>query len=65
MGLATMKGTTEVIEKEANMEGSQTSAVRKEEDIKLNKVIHIRNIPGDTTEAEVIHMGIPFGGVEN
>ena len=30
-----------------------------------SKVIHIRNIPSDVTEAEVIHLGIPFGKVTN
>ena len=29
--------------------------------IKPSKVIHIRNIPNDVTEAEIIHLGIPFG----
>jgi len=30
-----------------------------------SKVIHIRNIPSDVTEAEIIHLGIPFGRVTN
>lgn len=30
-----------------------------------SKVIHIRNIPNDVTEAEIIHLGIPFGRVTN
>ena len=30
-----------------------------------SRVIHIRNIPSDVTEAEVIHLGIPFGKVTN
>lgn len=30
-----------------------------------SRVIHIRNIPSDVTEAEVIHLGIPFGRVTN
>ena len=30
-----------------------------------SKVIHIRNIPSEVTEAEVIHLGIPFGRVTN
>jgi polypyrimidine tract-binding protein 1 len=37
-------------------------------DTKVNapsKVIHIRNIPNDVTEAEIIHLGIPFGRVSN
>ena len=33
--------------------------------IKPSKVIHIRNIPNDVTEAEIIHLGIPFGRVTN
>jgi hypothetical protein len=28
-------------------------------------VIHIRNIPNEVTEAEIIHLGIPFGRVTN
>ena len=30
-----------------------------------SRVIHIRNIPSDVSEAEVIHLGIPFGRVTN
>jgi len=30
-----------------------------------SRVIHIRNIPSDVSEAEVIHLGIPFGKVTN
>ena len=30
-----------------------------------SRVIHIRNIPADVTEAEIIHLGIPFGRVTN
>jgi len=30
-----------------------------------SKVIHIRNIPNEVTEAEIIHLGIPFGRVTN
>ncbi|XP_063217009.1 polypyrimidine tract-binding protein 1 isoform X7 [Bacillus rossius redtenbacheri] len=32
---------------------------------KASKVIHIRNIPNEVTEAEIIHLGIPFGRVTN
>jgi hypothetical protein len=28
-------------------------------------VIHIRNIPNEVSEAEIIHLGIPFGRVTN
>ena len=30
-----------------------------------SKVVHIRNIPSDVTETEVVHLGIPFGRVNN
>ena len=30
-----------------------------------SRVIHIRNIPNDVTEAEIIRLGIPFGRVTN
>eukprot|EP00096_Caligus_rogercresseyi_P001062 TRINITY_DN1166_c0_g1_i3.p1 TRINITY_DN1166_c0_g1~~TRINITY_DN1166_c0_g1_i3.p1 ORF type:complete len:633 (-),score=255.43 TRINITY_DN1166_c0_g1_i3:1506-3404(-) len=30
-----------------------------------SRVIHIRNIPADVSEAEIIHLGIPFGRVTN
>ena len=30
-----------------------------------SRVIHIRNIPNDVTEPEIIHLGIPFGRVTN
>ncbi|XP_075236008.1 polypyrimidine tract-binding protein 1 heph isoform X3 [Lycorma delicatula] len=33
--------------------------------VKPSKVIHIRNIPNEVTEAEIIHLGIPFGRVTN
>ena len=45
--------------KRLKMEQSQPSK------IKPSKVIHIRNIPNDVTEAEIIHLGIPFGRVTN
>lgn len=32
---------------------------------KPSRVIHIRNIPNESSEAEVIHLGIPFGRVTN
>lgn len=28
-------------------------------------MIHIRNIPNEVSEAEIIHLGIPFGRVTN
>ncbi|XP_065203228.1 polypyrimidine tract-binding protein 2 isoform X3 [Planococcus citri] len=30
-----------------------------------SKVIHLRNIPSEVSEAEIIHLGIPFGRVTN
>lgn len=32
---------------------------------KPSRVVHIRNIPNDVTEAEIVHLGIPFGRVTN
>ena len=33
--------------------------------MKPSKVVHIRNIRNDVTEAEIIHLGTPFGRVTN
>jgi len=30
-----------------------------------SRVVHIRNIPSDVTETEIVHLGIPFGKVSN
>ncbi|XP_015174303.1 PREDICTED: polypyrimidine tract-binding protein 1 isoform X12 [Polistes dominula] len=32
---------------------------------KPSKVVHIRNIPNEVSEAEIIHLGLPFGRVTN
>ena len=32
---------------------------------KPSRVVHIRNIPNDVSEAEIVHLGIPFGRVTN
>lgn len=32
---------------------------------KPSRVIHIRNIPNESSEAEVIQLGVPFGRVTN
>lgn len=32
---------------------------------KLSRVIHIRNIPNEVSENEIIHLGVPFGRVTN
>ncbi|EEB19455.1 Polypyrimidine tract-binding protein, putative [Pediculus humanus corporis] len=37
----------------------------KNQNVKPSKVIHIRNIPSDVSEPEIIHLGIPFGRVTN
>ena len=34
-------------------------------DNKPSRVVHIRNIPNDVSETEVIHLGMPFGKVTN
>ena len=34
-------------------------------DNKPSRVVHIRNIPNEVSETEVIHLGIPFGKVTN
>lgn len=37
----------------------------KNQNVNPSKVIHIRNIPNEISEAEIIHLGIPFGRVTN
>jgi len=37
----------------------------KNQNVSPSKVIHIRNIPNEISEAEIIHLGIPFGRVTN
>lgn len=32
---------------------------------KPSRVIHIRNIPNESSDTEIIHLGIPFGRVTN
>lgn len=32
---------------------------------KPSRVIHIRNIPSDVSESDIIHLGLPFGRVTN
>lgn len=43
--------------KRIKMEGGKTA--------QPTRVIHIRNIPNEVSEAEIIHLGIPFGRVTN
>lgn len=43
-----------------------TFQVKLEQNVgKPSRVIHIRNIPNETTEAEIIQLGLPFGRVTN
>lgn len=37
----------------------------QENNTKPSRVVHIRNIPSDVTETEIVHLGIPFGRVSN
>lgn len=37
----------------------------KNQNLTPSKVIHIRNIPNDITESEIIQLGVPFGQVSN
>lgn len=49
-----------------NNQDSATKKVKLEQNVgKPSRVIHIRNIPNETTEAEIIQLGIPFGRVTN
>ena len=41
------------------------SAVETPDSSEPSRVIHIRNLPNDVTEEEVIYLGIPFGRVNN
>jgi hypothetical protein len=34
-------------------------------DERPSRVVHIRNIPSDVSETEIVHLGIPFGRVSN
>lgn len=44
----------------ANVSASVTPVTTKP-----SKVVHIRNIPSDVSETEIVHLGIPFGRVSN
>ncbi|XP_072940303.1 polypyrimidine tract-binding protein 2 isoform X4 [Epargyreus clarus] len=49
-----------------NNQDSAAKKVKLEQNVgKPSRVIHIRNIPNETTEAEVIQLGLPFGRVTN
>ncbi|XP_041976643.1 polypyrimidine tract-binding protein 1 isoform X6 [Aricia agestis] len=49
-----------------NNQDSAAKKVKLEQNVgKPSRVIHIRNIPNETTEAEIIQLGLPFGRVSN
>uniref|UniRef100_A0A8D9F939 Polypyrimidine tract-binding protein 3 n=1 Tax=Cacopsylla melanoneura TaxID=428564 RepID=A0A8D9F939_9HEMI len=48
-----------------NNDAKKAKLDRQKSDFKPSRVIHIRNIPNEVTEAEIIHLGIPFGRVTN
>lgn len=48
-----------------NNNDAKKAKLDKSNGTKPSKVIHIRNIPNEVTEAEIIHLGIPFGRVTN
>ncbi|KAL4708402.1 hypothetical protein ACJJTC_019638, partial [Scirpophaga incertulas] len=49
-----------------NNQDSAAKKVKLEQNVgKPSRVIHIRNIPNETTEAEIIQLGLPFGRVTN
>ncbi|KAI4482961.1 hypothetical protein M0802_013562 [Mischocyttarus mexicanus] len=53
--------------KEVRKDGRDTKKVKldKSHNGKPSKVVHIRNIPNEVSEAEIIHLGLPFGRVTN
>ncbi|XP_015592038.1 polypyrimidine tract-binding protein 1 [Cephus cinctus] len=48
-----------------NNNDAKKAKLDKSHNGKPSRVIHIRNIPNDVTEAEIIHLGLPFGRVTN
>lgn len=49
-----------------NHQDSATKKVKLEGSTnKPSRVIHIRNIPAESSEAEIVHLGVPFGRVTN
>lgn len=51
---------------ENNIQDSATKKVKLEGATnKPSRVIHIRNIPAESSEAEIVHLGVPFGRVTN
>ncbi|XP_046479340.1 polypyrimidine tract-binding protein 2 isoform X1 [Neodiprion pinetum] len=48
-----------------NNNDAKKAKLDKSHNGKPSRVIHIRNIPNEVTEAEIVHLGIPFGRVTN
>ncbi|XP_043289143.1 polypyrimidine tract-binding protein 1 isoform X1 [Venturia canescens] len=48
-----------------NNNDAKKAKLDKSHNGKPSRVIHIRNIPSDVSEGEIIHLGLPFGRVTN
>ncbi|CAL8108587.1 unnamed protein product [Orchesella dallaii] len=48
-----------------DVNGEHTASAVPQNCTKPSKVVHIRNIPSDVSETEIVHLGIPFGRVSN
>ncbi|KAL0277871.1 UNVERIFIED_CONTAM: hypothetical protein PYX00_004998 [Menopon gallinae] len=48
-----------------NNNDAKKAKLDKNQNVRPSKVIHIRNIPSEVTEGEIINLGIPFGRVTN
>ncbi|XP_066603851.1 polypyrimidine tract-binding protein 2 isoform X7 [Prorops nasuta] len=48
-----------------NNNDAKKAKLDKSQNGKPSRVTHIRNIPNDVSEAEIIHLGLPFGRVTN
>ncbi|CAB0040527.1 unnamed protein product [Trichogramma brassicae] len=48
-----------------NNNDAKKAKLDKSQSGKPSRVIHIRNIPNEVTDAEIIHLGMPFGRVTN
>ncbi|XP_066901888.1 polypyrimidine tract-binding protein 3 isoform X3 [Halyomorpha halys] len=61
-------GNGDVLSPEHNHTDNNNDAKKAKLDkssMKPSRVVHLRNIPNEVTEAEIIHLGIPFGRVTN
>ncbi|XP_011495870.1 PREDICTED: polypyrimidine tract-binding protein 1 isoform X2 [Ceratosolen solmsi marchali] len=48
-----------------NNNDAKKAKLDKSQNGKPSRVIHIRNIPNEVSEGEIVHLGIPFGRVTN